>query len=325
MSLNVTDEEDNLELQVTFRFYAVFGGTAIITNLINIIIINTYKPLQRKMTLYTALSFAEMINGIAYLVGAICREVSLAGRDSTKTLNPWICMTTKPWPVLFFLGGEFPALISFFLSLELMVASFYPGLYRAHWRYTNKVVLSYASFIICLCLNGVAFIAAKVNMDEPASSMCSVYEAAGTDYGVFHFIFVVVLYSVSTFLVFQAYRITRMTKAFSVADLRRQKLLLVINCVSSTFIAVPVLITLILIWLHQDPSLLFTGSIYCSFVFCSTLHFPLFFIFRREFRLRILFLLGRRRKSVPQPFQMPFSRSKITSIAATQVSRTVDF
>lgn len=47
-----------------------------------------------------------------------------------------------------FILGQVPVVTNLLLASELIIASCYPTLYRAHWRHRNKVIMGFTSWII---------------------------------------------------------------------------------------------------------------------------------------------------------------------------------
>ncbi|VDD87041.1 unnamed protein product [Enterobius vermicularis] len=312
MSMNSTGGEVDMQFRAVFYCFSSFGSVAILTNIILIAVVCTNRVLRQKMILYMFLALADLVNGIAYLTDGIMQLNDYFDYHQLDDITVWDCMTTKPWPVLYFIGGQVPVVTNLLLASELIIASCYPTLYRAHWRYRNKVIMGFTSWIIGAFLIALAYVCAKLYKDHLATPLCTSYEAAGKRYGIFHFTLLASIYVISTTLVGQVFRITCRAKTLNSAEIRRQRLLLIINVTSLLFIAVPTFFILIEIWTNSESSALMGGLVYCLYALSSTLNLPVFVIFRPDFRRHLLALITCNRFKKAEITQTNSSKQKVS-------------
>uniref|UniRef100_A0A9J2PV15 G-protein coupled receptors family 1 profile domain-containing protein n=1 Tax=Ascaris lumbricoides TaxID=6252 RepID=A0A9J2PV15_ASCLU len=109
---------------------------------------------------------ADLINGLAFLINGVYKTVQL----NTLTSIPEFVMrdcALMPWPALRLFGAQWPAILTFYLGLERLMAVRLPFL---HVSFTDRVVLllSLVSVVLVAAPNSVLWIAEAVKNYPPA-------------------------------------------------------------------------------------------------------------------------------------------------------------
>ncbi|VDD86773.1 unnamed protein product [Enterobius vermicularis] len=243
------------------RLYDALGTCVIILNCLILTVICTDNFLKRKM-----------INGVAYLVSGVGREIAVRYDHYNRYIPVWKCMTTKPWPVLLLIGG-----ISFF-KYSILV-----------W-----ITLAYVS---------------SYYSNSKTDSLCSVLESAGDEFGTLNFSSMALFYAVATILTFRVFQITKNSNAVNKSEIRRQKLLLTIDFISLLQVAIPSVLLILDLWRLIDLSFFQIAS-YILYGSSSLWKILIYVIFRPDFRNRLFRILHIRRID-HGTFKSEISRSKI--------------
>ncbi|VDM46050.1 unnamed protein product [Toxocara canis] len=177
--------------------YIVLGSLAILFSLFDAIVFIVYRESRRRYVLFIALDFAEIINGISFIVCGYGRGRELYNGMFDTPITFHDCFFSKNWVIPLIMGGELPALVTVVISVERIIAVVRPKAYAIYWKPKFKLLLVIGVIAVEVLSIILARLSALNNDEMSNTRHCAIITSTSSVYSVTHFLFVMLSYVLS--------------------------------------------------------------------------------------------------------------------------------
>uniref|UniRef100_A0A9J2Q3I4 G-protein coupled receptors family 1 profile domain-containing protein n=1 Tax=Ascaris lumbricoides TaxID=6252 RepID=A0A9J2Q3I4_ASCLU len=194
---NTFGESSHTTVLFMFLMYTCLGTVAVLSSLLDILVFIVNRDSRNRYLLFIVLDFAEIIDGIAYIMCGYGRGKEYHKGLFNTAISFHDCFFTKNWVIPLIIGTELPALITIIISIERITAVMRPKLYAIFWRPKVKLLLTVAAIVVQLISILFAGLSAFNNTELSGTRHCAIINSTSTVYSTTHFLFVVLAYILS--------------------------------------------------------------------------------------------------------------------------------
>ncbi|WKY12344.1 hypothetical protein Q1695_003712 [Nippostrongylus brasiliensis] len=202
--------KDDWNISFMCTLYEVLGTSSAFCNALNLIIICSNRDLRQRYLYLAALNVCEMVNAVSYILVGVGRSnlYSAGVLNTSTTIHD--CFFRKFWPHSLILGTETIAYCMILISCERMLAVLWPVKCRIFFSDDIKAYYLLLIPVLCLISMMVALVSAHMDGDRVVKTQhCFIIDSTAVWYSSFHFVMIVVAFSISFISFFVAWKISR--------------------------------------------------------------------------------------------------------------------
>ncbi|KAK0412751.1 hypothetical protein QR680_006384 [Steinernema hermaphroditum] len=290
-SSNEDDDVYGRSLIGIYRLYITLGGFAVSTNAVLLLALVTSKVFRRKGVIIMVLVFADLVNGIAFIVSGKRRIDEVIYRAENH-LSPIVAMrecAAEPSPALYVIGGQWPAVLTLMLGVERLTAVAFPWWYRELYeRHQVVTALAASLFVVVSLAVGISY-GLIVTPDAFSIYICSIGKSYGMHYATYNYALTISGHIVGFIATMVAFMIARNRIEQAGFNRRREmqslKLIFFISLLSLIFIVVPNIYLILDRFLPHVQSI--SGYMYCAFCLRSCFNIALMGFLNKDLRQHI--------------------------------------
>lgn len=249
--------------------------------------------------MFLALSVGDLINGFSFVTAGVFRNLFMFQGYYFLNITDMQCLFHTPWAILMIVAGQFPALIHLFIAMERVAALEFAGWYRRVWKTHHKIYLVVIAAALTLVFLMIAISINILKTTVSTSRICAVMNSTGLIFGTVHYALIALAYVFCFIVLAVIFKKTNRSRIPPKDEIRRQKMMLSITGISVILVSIPNLVLILNEWNAPTINALAVGIGYCLYATHSALSLVIYFVFRPDFRYRLLYIFRLQRHVQP--------------------------